>query len=130
MYFNAGITINGIDITDQGRGPISVDRDERSVIVDLANGRRYKYVKKVAKIYTLSWEMLAGTDDNTIDGHVGRDWLADNVGHEGELHTVTFRHSPSDSDTIEAFVTSYNEELIMRRQDEFFWSVSVTLEES
>lgn len=129
MLFQAGISVDGTNLTDQGRGPISADRDERSVIVELANGTRKKYIKKVARTYSLSWENLASSSDNTIDGNVGRDWLFDNLSQEGSTHTVIFRHQSGASETITAFVTSYSEQLTMRRQEDFFWSVSITLEE-
>lgn len=129
MEFDAGISIDGTNITDQGRGPISADRDERSVIVELSNGTRKKYIKKVARTYNLSWENLASSSTNTIDGNVGRDWLFDNLSQEGSTHTVIFRHKSGASETITAFVTSYSEQLTMRRTDDFFWSVSISLEE-
>lgn len=129
MLFEAGIAIDNENITDQGRGPIAVDRDERSVMVELADGTRYRYIKKIAKTYALSWENLVGAEANTIDNNVGRDWLHDNVGTVGETHTVTFRHIDGDREVVTAYVTGYHEELVMRREDDFFWNVTVTLEE-
>lgn len=129
MQFQAGISIDGVNITDQGRRGITADRDERSVIVERANGTRVKYVKKVARTYSTAWEMLPGSDDYTIDGNAARDWLFSNVSQEGETHTVIFRHQSGDSETITAFVTAYSEELVMRRSEDFFWNVSITFEE-
>jgi len=129
MEFQAGISIDGVNITDQGRKGINAERDERSVIVELANGTRKKYIKKVARIYNVSWEMLPGSDDFTVDGNVARDWLFANLSQEGATHTIVFRHQSGSSETITAFVISYSEELVLRRTQDFFWNVSITLEE-
>lgn len=129
MLFSAGISVDGTNITDQGRAPISAGRDERSSTVELANGTRKKYIKKVARTYSVSWENLPGSSTYTIDGNVGRDWLFDNLSQEGETHTVIFRHKDGSSETITAFVTDYSEELQMRRSEDFFWTVSITFEE-
>lgn len=129
MIFEAGIAIDGTNITDQGRKSITASRDERSVIVERANGTRVKYVKKIARTFTVSWEYLPGAATNTIDGGVGREWLYLNVADEGSTHTITFRHHASANETITAFVTDYSEELVMRRPQDFFWNVSLTLEE-
>jgi hypothetical protein len=128
MLFDAGIKIDSTDLTDEGRGPISRERETREVMVELASGKRKRYTKKVSVSYTMEWTNIPGSD-NTIDSHAGRNWMAENLKPSNDVHTLTFRHESDDDEEVDVFVTAYSDSLTRRASDEFLWNVSITFEE-
>lgn len=130
LFYPAAIKVDAVDLTDQGRSPVSVQRDERSVIVELASGKRKKYIKGIKHIFSMEWKWLPSDDTNTIDGFAGRDSLVANFAESGNTHTLIFRDEIGGSDTYTVFVSDYTENLIRRSpNEEFFWEVAMTFEE-
>ena len=131
LFFPAAIEIDNIPLTDQGRSPVEVQREERSVVNELANGTRMKYVKKIAKTFSMSWTWLPDSDDATIDGGMGRQSLAEYLGESGDTHLLKFYDRNGGYQEYTVFVSDYSESLIRRNPHDgtHFWEVSLGFEE-
>lgn len=130
LFYPAAIKVDAIDLTDQGRSPVEVVRDERSVVIELASGKKKKYIKGIKHTFSMQWTWLPSEDANTIDGYAGRDTLVANFAESGNTHTLIFRDEIGGSDTYTVFVSDYSERLVRRSpNEEFFWEVSISFEE-
>lgn len=127
--FNALITLDGIRLTDQGRTPLEVSRDERSIEVELANGDLKKYVKGVKKTFSMTWAWLPDSDDDTIDGHAARHTIASNFASSGNSHELMLEAEDGFVEMYIVYISSYSETLKRRTPNGAFWDVSLELKE-
>jgi len=132
LFFPAAIEIDSHPVTDQGRSPITVTRDERSVIVELANGDRKRYIKAVKHQFAMSWTWLPDKSIETIDGGIARQEIQNLVGTSGEVHTLRFYDRNAGWMEYLVFVNTYSEILLRRdaASGTHFWEVTIELEES
>lgn len=132
LFYPAAIWIDNIQLTDQGRAPVTQRRDERSTINELASGRRKKYIKGVKRIFAMSWSYLPDLDTCNIDGYAGRLTMINNFAYDGDLHLLRFYHRNGEYSEHSVFVTSYEETLIRRDpvSGVFIWDVTLEFEES
>jgi len=128
LFFPAAIEIDGSPLTDQGRAPISVTREERSTIVELASGGRKRYIKAVKHKFDMSWVWLPDTSDGTIDGGLGRQKLQQLVGESISTHTLRMYDRNAGWQEYSVFVESYIE--VLKRRDAttgtHFWDVTAS----
>lgn len=112
MAYANFMAIDGTEITDQGR-TFSKDREERAVMVELANGTLKKYIKGIKTVFNFSWEYLPNVAADTHDNKGARDVLISK--NDGNTHTLALRETPGGAATsYTAFVTSYTEEILRR----------------
>lgn len=112
MAFANFMAIDGSEVTDQGR-TFSKDIEERSVIVELANGLNKKYVKSIKNVFNFTWDYLPNLAADTHDVKEARNTLASK--NDGLVHTLALRETPGGAATnYTVFVTSYNEEILRR----------------
>jgi len=131
LFFPAAIWVDNQPLTDQGRAPVEVSRDERSDIVELATGKRKKYIKAIKHTFRTSWSWLVDEDSDTIDGGYARKSIKDNFGYSGDVHTLRFFDANGEWTEYTVFVSGYNETLIRRdpNSGRHFWEVSIDFEE-
>lgn len=122
------ISLGGVQLTDEGRKPITENRDERSVIVDLASGKKKKYIKGVRRTWTIDWEMVPMHSGLTIDGHGGRNEIR-SLAYGGATLSFTYLDSYNSLETYTVFVSEYNENMIFRRGEGSRFQISLSLEE-
>jgi hypothetical protein len=123
------VKIGNDEITDESRAPLTEDRDERSVIVDLASGKKKKFVKSVRRTWSISWDNVAANASETVDGKGGRDELR-SIAEGAGFITLLIQDGRNPTETYTVHVTSYNEEVLQRRGDGGFrYKVSIELEE-
>jgi hypothetical protein len=131
LFFPAAVWLDNYPLTDQGRAPLQITRDERSVVNELATGLRKKYFKAVKHTFSMNWMWLPDSESDTIDGGLGRLRLKELVrdGESTRVLTVYDRDGGVDSYTV--WTNSYEETLIRRdpSSGRHFWSVSVEFEE-
>jgi hypothetical protein len=122
------ITLAGVDLTDESRGPLSEDRDERSNYVDLASGRKKKFVKSVRRSWSVSWENVGMSADDTVDGKGARNELREIAESAGTM-TFTIQDGRNDPETYTVFIEDFSSELIMRHggEDGFRFNMSLSL---
>lgn len=132
LFYPAAIWIDNVQLTDQGRTPVTRSRDERSTSVELANGTRKRYIKAVKHTFSTSWSYLPDDTTCTIDGYAARTEMVDLFGDANQSHLLRFFYENGKYEEFTVFVTSYSEELIKRDpvSGVFIWSVSVEFEES
>ena len=132
LFFPAAIWIDNTPLTDQGRGPIRRDRDERSTSIELANGTRRRYIKSIKHKFSTSWTYL--TDDSTcnIDGNAARDEMLNVFGDQSGTHTLRFFYKNGKYEEFTVFVSSFSESLVRRdpQSGVFIWELSVEFEEA
>lgn len=129
LIFPALIKLDDYELTDQGRQPVSVEREGRMIENQLASGKIKKYFKKVATVFNISWEMLPSNDDSTIDGNLGRDSLNEMFKDSKETHILTYSDQDGNEKVFTVWVDSYNEEVTRRSSEDFLWNVSLSLRE-
>jgi hypothetical protein len=122
------IKLNNVDLTDESRDPLEITRDAREVVVDLASGKKVKYVKKIVKKFSVSWDKMPMNASQTIDGKGGRNELRNIVALGGPIPLV-IQDGTNPPETYTVFVTNYSERLNMRRDGYYQYSVSLELEE-
>lgn len=132
LFFPAAIWIDNVQLTDQGRGPVSRVRDERFVTNELANGTRKRYTKAVKHTFSMEWQYLPDDSICTIDGYAGRDEMLSLFGDNSGSFTLRFFYKNGKYEEFTVFVSNYKEELIKRDPVSgiFIWSVNVEFEES
>lgn len=132
LFYPAAIWVDNVQLTDQGRGPVTRARDERSTSVELANGTRKRYIKAVKHTFSTSWSYLPDDTTCTIDGYAARDEMVELLGDAGRSHLLRFFYKNGEYEEFTVFVSSYSEELVKRDpvSGVFIWSVSVEFEES
>lgn len=132
LFFPAAIWIDNVQLTDQGRGPVTRARDERFVGVELANGTRKRYVKAVKRTFSMSWSYIPDDSTCTIDGYAARDTIVSLIGDSEDAHTLRFFYQNGKYEEFTVFVSSYSEDLIKRDPQSgfFLWSLSIGFEES
>lgn len=112
MAYANFVAIDGTEITDQGRS-FSKDREERSVIVELANGTMKKYVKGIKNVFNFTWQYLPNLAADTHDLKEARNTLISK--NDGATHTLSLRETPGGTATnYTVFVTTYTEEIVRR----------------
>lgn len=131
MAYETLITLNGIELTDQGR-TLSESREERAVSVQLANGKIKKYVMGEKHRWSVSWTWLPNASSLTYDGKAARDTIRP-LAYTGNTYSFTIKstvgENPLASYTV--FIESYEEEVVRRDtiNNEFYYNVSIELME-
>lgn len=129
MAYAAFVAIDGTEVTDLGR-TFSKDREERSVIVELASGLTKKYIKGIKTVFNFQWEWIPNVAADTHDAKEARDFLIGK--NDGVTHTLALRETPGGAATsYTVFVTSYSEEILRRDYvgGRHLYRVSLTLTE-
>lgn len=125
------VTLDGTELSENAR-TFTLDREERSVSVELASGKINRYVKGVKHTFTLTWDWLPSDDATTVDGRAGRNTLFTLVdASTAPCRVLTVRKQDGTTDTYTVFVDSYNEEIIRREiaNQRYWYKVSLTLKE-
>jgi hypothetical protein len=128
LRYPALVKLDDDYLTDEGRQPVQERREERSIEVDLASGRKKKYLKLMARSWSISWEMVPMHDDLTIDGGGGRNEIRA-FAHEPGTHTLTLTDSYNTAENYTVFVTDYTETVTFRRGEGSRYSINLELEE-
>lgn len=126
--YPALIKLNTTTLTDESRGPLKEDRDERSVKLTLASGRIRKYIKGIRRKWDVSWENVAMDSSNTIDGFAGRNEIR-SLAQSGDTLTLTIQDGRNTDETYTVFIDSYTDEVVMRQGpgEMFRYSVKMSL---
>lgn len=128
LYYPNLISLGGVQLTDESRGPVGESRDERSVVVDLASGRKRKFVKGVRKSWTIDWDMVPMHGGLTIDGHGGRNEIR-SLAQGASTLIFTFGDNYNALETYTVFVSDYSENIALRRGEGSRFKISLGLEE-
>lgn len=122
------VTLGGQELTDEGRKPITEQRDERSVDVELASGKKKKYIKGVHKTWEIEWENIPMDDTKTVDGNVARNEIR-SLAQGGAPLAFQFRDGSNPIESYTVFVKDYNESMTFRRGDGSRFRITLSLEE-
>jgi hypothetical protein len=125
-----------VALTDQGRSPVEVARDERFVENLLASGRKRRYYQAIKHTWTLNWDMLPEEDSETFDGQGARKTIKTILGSQGEAYLLKFYAAKSNNSSSgftehTVFCESLDESLIRRDSASgiYLWKLSLTLTE-
>lgn len=126
-----------VNLTDHGRGPVQEEREERSVEVELADGTIRKYIKGIKHTWQMDWDWLPDQDSDTVDGYAGRESMRAlfSTSTSGTVFALYFRDRAESGGTTvrtyNAYVTSYNDELIRRdtTSGKYFFKCSISFKE-
>lgn len=123
------VQIDSTDLTDESRS-FSEDREERSVVIELASGAKKKYVKGIFKTFQIDWDNVAMSSADTVDGFGGRNEIRA-LAPEGAVVSLVIQDGRNAEETYSCFVNSYSEEVLQRRGlgDQFRYRVSLALEQ-
>jgi hypothetical protein len=132
LFFPAAVWIDNVPLTDQGRAPIQVARDERYVELELADGTRKRYVKAVKRTFSIEWLWLPDHDHDTIDGNAARQKIVEMIGDSGDVHTLRFYERNGEWKEYLVFCAGYTETLTRRDPStgSFFWDIQIEFMES
>lgn len=124
------VTLNNVALTDESRGPVQVERDDRSVVVQLASGRERKFIKGgIKRRFQMDWELCPQDATFAIDGNGGRDEIKALI----ELTIVEFplvlKYDNLMVETYTVYVDSYSESVVNRRPKEFRYKINFSLKE-
>lgn len=123
------ITIGDVKLTDESRDPLSEERDERSIIVSLASGKRKKFVQGVFRRWKVEWSNVGAHSGETVDGFGGRDEIRSIAEGAGYV-TLKIQDGRNPEETYIVEVDSYQEEVLSRRgSGGFRYRVSLSLVE-
>lgn len=131
LFFPAAIWLDSIPLTDQGRSPVSVTREEKFTENELANASKRRYFRGVKHTWSFSWTFLPDEDEQTFDKYAARNTIKELIGDKGKDHVLKFYDSTWSYKEYEVFVESYQEDLVRRDAggNMFFWEVSISFTE-
>jgi hypothetical protein len=126
LFFPSLLKLDDQILTDQGREPLEIQRDERSVTNQLASGKQVRYIKAVKKRFVTSWTWLPSESDQTIDGGAGRNDLV-KFRDSGGPFLLTVEDDVLGFSVYNVFIEQYDEKLIRRDPHSglFFFDVSM-----
>lgn len=122
------VSLGGQELTDEGRKPLSETRDERSVVVELASGRKRKFIKGVLRSWDIEWENVPMHSGLTVDGHGGRNEIR-SLAQSGSPLTFEYKDGHNALETYTVFVEDYNESVTFRRGEGSRYRITLRLEE-
>lgn len=122
------VSLGGQELTDEGRKPLSETRDERSVIVELASGRKRKFIKSVVRSWDITWENVPMDSSKTVDGKGARNELR-SLAQSGSPLTFVYKDGFNAPETYTVFVEDYSEQVTFRRGDGSRYSITLRVEE-
>lgn len=122
------VTLNGIALTDESRQPFQEDRDERSVVIDLASGKKRKFIKSIKRKWTISWENVGMNASQTYDAKGGRNEIRA-IAQLGTTVILQLTDGNNGTETYTVFVDSYTETVTMRRVGANRYTLSISLVE-
>lgn len=123
-------------LTDESRQPIQWEGAGKFNDKKLASGIvRRQIIQPYAANYTISWENVAWSKDQTVDGYFGASEIIGMVSTNGLLKMgLWFGEDFAGGDAIStpAWCTNYNIEIVHRRGHYTNWryKVSITLEQT
>lgn len=128
--YPALLTLAGQMLTDESRGPLTENRDERSVIIDLASGKKKKFIKSVRRTWTVSWDNVAMTSEFTVDGFAGRNEIRA-IAQSADPMMLLIHDGRNLQERYTVFIDSYSDDVVMRygEGDLFRYKLSLTLVE-
>jgi len=131
LFFPAAIWLDSHPLTDQGRAPVEVTREEIFVENELANASKRRYFKGVKESWSLSWTMLPDSSVNTIDQKAARNDIRTILGNQGKSYTLRFYNNKQNFTQYNVFCESYDESLFRRDpvSNIFLWDVNLSLVE-
>lgn len=107
------IKLNGTEITEHGR-TFSSSVDMNSTDVLLNNGSSRRYIKTAKNTYSISFNYLPNMIDRTIDGRVGRDYLASLMNIRNKI-SLSIKLDPNEQFyNTYVYADSYSESLVRR----------------
>jgi hypothetical protein len=123
------VSLGSVKLTDESRRPLTEERDERSVVVTLASGKKKKFVQGVWRRWDIEWENVSSDASLTVDGFGGRDEIRSLAEGAGWV-TFELDDGRNAKETYTVQVETYNEEVLSRRGPEGFrYRVSLSLSE-
>lgn len=122
------VALGGQELTDEGRKPLSENREERSVTVELASGRKRKFIKSVLRTWDIQWENVPMHSGLTVDGKGARNELR-SLAQSGSPLTFVYKDGHNAQETYTVFVEDYNESITFRRGEGSRYTISLRLEE-
>jgi hypothetical protein len=132
LFYPAAVWLDSIPLTDQGRSPVEVTREEKFIENELASAKKMRYFQSVKERWSLSWTFLPENEEETFDGYAGRKTMREVLGNRGKDHLLRFYDKNSDYQEYIVFCDSYQESLIRRDPVSgiFLWEISVEFCES
>lgn len=112
--YPALVKLNNTELTDESRGPLQESRDERAVTVDLASGRKRKFIQGIRKKWDMTWENVAIDAASTVDGKAGRNEIRV-LAQTGGTLTLTIQDGVNPDEVYSVFIDSYSDDVVMRR---------------
>jgi hypothetical protein len=127
LFYPAAIWIDSVPLTDQGREPVTVEREEKFSENELASSLKVRYFRGVKKSWNMSWQFLPDTAEQTIDNGAARREINQLLGIDGKDHVLRFYDKDWAYEEYFVFCDYYSEELIRRdpTSGTFFWNVSI-----
>lgn len=131
LFFPAAVWLDAVPLTDQGRSPVSVSREEKFSENELANSSKRRYFRGVKHTWSWDWSFLPDNDEQTIDGYAARTSIQELIGERGSDHVLKFYDTTWSYKEYDVFLESYQETLIRRDSvdNTFFWEVSISFTE-
>lgn len=122
------ISLGGQELTDESRNAITEQRDAREVVVELASGKKRKYIKGIRKTWDIDWEYMPMDSTKTIDGKGGRNELRSQA-QSGSPLQFQFKDGANPLETYTVFVKDYSEQMVLRRGEGSRFRITLSLEE-
>lgn len=124
------IKIAGQEITEHNRR-ISMSVNQSGSDIELARGIVKKYSKRNKKNFSISFSYLPTSNEKTVDGRNGRDYLLNVFKQQNPVEVKIKLDPKEDYSTYICFFNSYSEKLIRRDISNgcAYYDVSIELEE-
>lgn len=107
------IKLGSYEITEHNR-KFSSSIEQSGSDVELSRGTIKRYVKKNKRVFSLSWSYLPTSEEKTVDGRKGRDFILD-LSRQKSSVQLSIKLDPDEEYKVyTCFFNSYSEKLIRR----------------
>lgn len=127
------VTLAGTQLSEHNRAAYDISNDELMANNRTVNGTMRRYFVASKRRFAIKWDFLPALDAKTVDGKAGRNSLKSiyttNMGTSVNLTYKEVNVSNVQVDVSHTvFIESYQETLV-KRWDQQYWNVQITLVE-
>lgn len=125
------LTVDGTQITEHSR-TVNITQAPSSSEIMFLSGKTKRYFKDTKISIQLSFRFLPNSNERTVDGRGGRDFIKSLCTSPGDLEVKIVRQPGGPEEVFSMFVNSYQETLV-RREIQYqasYYDVNIDLVEA
>lgn len=116
MPIDALMQWDGVDITDHGRAPITVDTEKLMNEQRMVDGTLRRYIVAEKRTWSVSWENLFSKDEGAVDGYISGESMLKFYNETPGEFQLTLTMGDGETESILVMFASFSYEVQKRSQ--------------